>query len=442
MFAVIYVWFFECYKSVFRVCETPFNHYVAYLFIFIIVAYLLGCAYIKVKHPFWSIQPVMHVYDVYSWFFKRGIIRTELPTQNKFCDFKRVETRPFDKVTEVLVTDFVHMIQTHFLKNEGNTFNPRKNNVIPYFVGHRSSPYWSFYWEKESLVMNASATAHAEIIDRNKLLGVISSRPLHVTIYKSGERAGFDVYYVDYLCVDKGRRSKGIAPLLIQTHEYNQSVLNQSIQVSLFKREGVLTGIVPLCAYDTYIFSMANWCEPIAQNAGITVTPCGKENMKYILPLFSRDDLYDIVIAPSVGNMIELVQTDNIFIYMMIFEDEVVGAYFFKNPCVTIQQGDRAISCYASIYNSKASCIQHNKASRSQWLDHFVHCFKMALATVLKKGDAEPYKHCIIENVGSNSLIVDNLLLKNSPIAVSPTAYFFYNFAYPTFNPKNVLILN
>ena len=435
--------FFECYKSVFRAWETPVYHYVAYLFICLVIVYLLVRAYIKVKYPFWSIQPVMHVYDVYSWIFKRGIIRPELPAKNKFCDFKRVETRSFDKVTDTLVTDFVHMIQTHFLKNKGNVFCPRKNNIVPYFVGHGSPSYWSFYWEKEYLLLNALDTARTEVIDRNKILGVISGRPLHVTIYRVGERAGFDVYYIDYLCVDKRNRTKGIAPTLIQTHEYNQSVLNTSIQVSLFKREGTLTGIVPLCVYDTYIFSMKEWCEPIAQNAGITVSPCGKENIKCLLPLFSRDNLYDIVVAPSVGNVIELVQTENIFIYMMIYEDEVVGAYFFKNSCVTIQQGDRALTCYASIYNRTASCIQHNKASRAQWLDHFVHCFKMALSAVLKKGDAKcPFKHCIIENIGSNSLIVDNLLLKNVPIAVSPTAYFFYNFAYPTFNPKNVLILN
>lgn len=438
MFLNIYAWFFECYKSVF---VNPVYYYVAYLFVFIIVAYLLARAYIKIKYPFWSIQPVMHVYDIYAWFFKRGIIRPELPLQNKYCDFKRVETRSFDKVTDLLVTDFVHLVQTHFLRNKGNAFSPRKNNIVPYFIGHGAPSYWSFYWEKELLLLNP--TLSTEIIDHNKLLGVMSGRPLHVTIYRFGERAGFDVYYIDYLCVDKGHRARGIAPTLIQTHEYNQSVLNTSIQVSLFKREGVLTGIVPLCVYDTYIFSMTGWCEPIAKNAGITIVPCGKENMKYLLPLISRDDLFDIVIAPSVGNMMELVQTENIFIYMMIYEDEVIGTYFFKDTCVTIQEGSKAITCYASIYDSAASCIEHNKASRAEWLDQFVHGFKMALASVLKKGSTgDPYKYCIIENVGSNHWVIDNLLVKNTPIAVSPTAYFFYNFAYPTLDAKNVLILN
>jgi hypothetical protein len=32
--------------------------------------------------------------------------------------------------------------------------------------------------------------------------------------------------------------------------------------------------------------------------------------------------------------------------------------------------------------------------------------------------------------------------LKTSPTTVSPTAYFFYNFAYPSFQPHRVLLLN
>ena len=127
----------------------------------------------------------------------------------------------------------------------------------------------------------------------------------------------------------------------------------------------------------------------------------------------------------------------------MIYEDEVIGTYFFKDTCVTIQEGSKAITCYASIYDSAASCIEHNKASRAEWIDQFVHGFKMALASVLKKGSTgDPYKYCIIENVGSNHWVIDNLLVKNTSIAVSPTAYFFYNFAYPTLDAKNVLILN
>jgi hypothetical protein len=47
-----------------------------------------------------------------------------------------------------------------------------------------------------------------------------------------------------------------------------------------------------------------------------------------------------------------------------------------------------------------------------------------------------------IENISHNNIIIDNIILKTKPLVVSPTAYFFYNFAYPTFNSNNVLIIN
>jgi hypothetical protein len=47
-----------------------------------------------------------------------------------------------------------------------------------------------------------------------------------------------------------------------------------------------------------------------------------------------------------------------------------------------------------------------------------------------------------IENISHNNIIIDNLLKKTRPLIQSPTAYFFYNFAYPTFKSSNVLIIN
>ena len=64
----------------------------------------------------------------------------------------------------------------------------------------------------------------------------------------------FKAFYVDNLCVHKDMRNKGIAPKIIQTHEYIQRHKNKNICVSLFKREGNLTGIVPLTIYTTYQF--------------------------------------------------------------------------------------------------------------------------------------------------------------------------------------------
>ena len=51
--------------------------------------------------------------------------------------------------------------------------------------------------------------------------------------------------------------------------DYNQSHLNKNIVVSLFKRENELTGIVPLCVYSTYGFSVNKWSKPINLDAHV-----------------------------------------------------------------------------------------------------------------------------------------------------------------------------
>ena len=419
--------------------------------IILIIFFLSLCAYVKIKYKFWDIQPVMHVYDVQYWFFKRGIIRKELPEKNKYCNFDKITTVTVSTIEakdKNSIVDVVHLIQTNYLRNSGNKFLPLKQHIVPYFASHDAPAYWSFYWDVSFL------QSKTDVIEDKRLLGCITSRPLTVTIYSNYNRekedpVTFQTYYVDYLCVHENQRKKGIAPELIQTHEYNQSHMNPSIQTSLFKRENELTGIVPLCVYDTYIFSMENWCGPSQLDAGVTIIQCGKENLKYLIDLIARNDLFDITIVNHVGNLVELINTSNIYVYMMIYEDEIVGAYFFRNPCITIEKGRKALTCYASIFNRHANCISHNKRDRVKWLSHFVHGFKMALASVLsvigqKDGQKEDgvYYYLVIERIGDNSDITDDLLIKTTPYSVSPTAYFFYNFAYPTFNSNNVLILS
>lgn len=428
------------------------------LSIIVIIFFLSLCAYVKIKYKFWAMQPVMHVYDIQYWFFKRGIIRKELPEKNKYCNFDKITTVTvtviIEKKDQNLIADMVHLIQTNYLKNAGNTFLPLREHIVPYFASHDAPAYWSFYWE------DSFAQSKTGVIEDKRLIGCVTSRPLIVTIYtnynrKKEDPVTFWTYYVDYLCVHENQRKKGIAPELIQTHEYNQSHMNLSIQTSLFKRENELTGIVPLCVYDTYIFSMKGWCAPASLDASINILRCGKENIKYLADLIAKDDLFDIAVVNYIGNIVELINTSNIYVYMMIYEDEIVGAYFFRNPCVTIEKDKKALTCYASIFNRHANCIEHNKRDRTRWMTTFVHGFKMALTSVLnilgtndkkngRKGrnDEEVYHYLVIEGIGHNSDIVDDLLIKTTPYSVSPTAYFFYNFAYPTFNSNNVLILS
>ena len=155
------------------------------------------------KLKFWVTQPVFHIYDFYWYLFPCGIIRYELPEKNKYCNFKEIETKNFTDVKDFQLTRFINFIQKNYLQNKENKYLPEKENIIPYFDKHNSPSFFSFYFKPD-----IKENSPGEYINDDKIVSVMTSRPLHVFINNGNKDAIFDVYYVDYLCVDKFYRKK------------------------------------------------------------------------------------------------------------------------------------------------------------------------------------------------------------------------------------------
>ena len=262
----------------------------------------------------------------------------------------------------------------------------------------------------------------------------MTTRPLNVVInsarHSNKGDASFDVYYVDHLCVDKMHRKKGIAPQIIQTHHYNQRHHNRQIVVSLFKREDELTGIVPLCVYNTYGFDMFGWNKPLDLIPQLTLVECGKSNIHHLWD-FMRENSgskFDICIQSEISNIMELIRSRNIYIYMLIEDGEVKSAYFYRKTCTFIRENCEALCCFASI-----NCFSKKET------DIFIHGYKVALWKICEQA---AFKFAVVEEISDNHLIANALKIRTKPLFVSPTAYFFYNFAYHTFQPNKTFILH
>ena len=87
----------------------------------------------KLKYGFWLYQPVVHLYDLHYMMFPPGIINKNLPKQNKYTNFKDIETTMLNDMTELKINDLIHFIKQHYLREGKNTFLPSKENVMPYF---------------------------------------------------------------------------------------------------------------------------------------------------------------------------------------------------------------------------------------------------------------------------------------------------------------------
>ena len=396
--------------------------YISYILFFTTLIIIIIYIYIKLKLGFWAIQPVFHVYDISYMIKPPGIINDYLPEKNKYTDFKNIDTIMFSQLTPLQIQRFVNLIKVNYLQNKDNIFSPISENITPYFSGHNDKSFVSFYNEDYFMMDLKKSTT---IMDK-KAIGIMTSRPVHIVINNGKKDAKFRAYYIDYLCVDKMHRKKGIAQRLIQTHHYNQRHLNKNIVVSLFKREDELTGIVPLCVYSTYGFPVIKWSKPANLSAEYKLVEINPQNFHYLFEFINNaGKKFDILINTEITNIIELIKTKNIFIYVIIVDDVIVCCYFFRKSCVQIEKDLEVLSCFASICNCDA--------------DIFIQGFKISFWKIA----AENYfGFSAIEDISDNDIIINNIKIHTKPLLISPTAYFFYNFAYPTFKSNKVFIVN
>jgi hypothetical protein len=396
--------------------------YLSYILFFGVLIIFLIYIYIRVKFGFWAIQPVFHIYDLGYMINPPGIINHILPAKNKYTNFKNIETILYSEASEVKINRFINLIKLNYLQNKDNIFYPSYENINPYFLGHNDKSFISFYNEDNVMVSLKKGTT----VTDSKIIASMTSRPVHVMINNGDKDATFDAYYVDYLCVDKQYRKKGIAPQIIQTHHYNQSHINKKIVVSLFKREDELTGIVPLCIYTTYGFPVTKWSKPINLDANYTLLEINEQNFHFLYDFIKLSSSnFDITIITEVTNIIQLIKTKNIFVYVIMVDKNIICVYFFRKSCVQIEKNMEVLSCFASISNCDDNI--------------FVHGFKISFWKIASENY---FGFAAIENISHNNIIIENLIKKTKPLIQSPTAYFFYNFAYHTFKSNKTLIIN
>ena len=383
-----------------------------FVVLFVILAFII--VYVKNKYGFWIIQPVFHVYDFWYLFMSPTIISKGLPRENKYTNLTNIKT--YTSLSDIQTTNMVNFIQSNYHRNGDNIFYPKKDNIVPYFTGHNSEPMFSFY-TKQQLMLDMKT---GNTIDDNSIIGIMTTRPSHVRL----KSLTFDVNYVDYLCVDVLNRNQGIAPQLIQTHNYNMlHMTNNKRPVSLFKREDQLTGIVPLCIFSTYGYSLDR-LRKTQLHSRFKIESITKKNYHMLHSFLNQHivDDFDLVVMSESSNIVTLLDTNNIFISVLLTGNEIVAAYFFRKTCVTIEANKEVLTCIGSVNHCETD-------------DVFVKGFKMCFWEISNKFN---FKYLAIENISHNHYIVDTL----KPALISPTAYFFYNYACNSIPSHRALVIN
>lgn len=394
--------------------------YVIYIVVTIIITSLLAFkAYIKFNYPFWSIMPIHHSYNIFYKFYKPGIINSEPPDKDKWCNLINIKTVNYQHISPKDIKSFTEFIKANYKSNNSILYKPQDHNILSYFNSHNASCYLSYYYEK-----TASFVATKEMT--NDIIGVIASYPLYISI----NRLLIDVYYIDFLCVDKGQKGldgeRELIPHLIQTHIYHGRRKNKNIQIYLFKRENNITiPTTSLVTYRTYNFSMKLWSKDIIIPATHQLIEINSKNFFNIRSILQNTltNYFSCIIIPSFSNILELVSSKNILIFTFNYLEDILAVYIFRETNI-IQHGGKTIECVATINNCEDDLS-------------FILGFKSAIIKLRKI-----YENIIIEDISHTTAIIINILLKHKPSRINTETYFLYNFIQPSFDPKQCIIIH
>ena len=151
------------------------------MYLYIIAIIIIVCCYfIKIKHNFWDKQPVM-----------RDNNSNEIKVIGIIPNFKiKLNGNNIRFTTNISNLDNVY---TFLNDNFNNDYNINYN-------------YLKYCFTKKG---STNITAY----NKKDIIGFIHAQPMRVVF----EKKLLNLYYVDYLCVEKSNRSKNLASLLIST---------------------------------------------------------------------------------------------------------------------------------------------------------------------------------------------------------------------------------
>ena len=175
--------------------------------------------------------------------------------------------------------------------------------------------------------------------------------------------------------------------------------------IILFKRETKLNLLVPLTIYISYGFNLRYWKIPVKLQAGYNITRITPDNIFFCREIMQNiaRSTFSCVVYPNSGNLLHLLETNNLIMYGLLLNKEIIAVYFFRNSCTTVNN-DKIVDCIGSIYSGK---------NKNIFILGFHHC----LFYLRKSG----FTFINIENISNNDCIIENILTKFTPMSVSNT---------------------
>ena len=289
----------------------PSDLYV-YVFIVWVILWFSAFIFVKLRYPFWNLQPVYHTYDrPWAWFRKTPyIVYTKGHESNitKFYSPHRVNTIPYGDMSENEIDEWMNFLRCYAIPSDRVLWTPTKeqwHNVMS------NTPLSSMV----SLYRNEFGTLH----------GCTHSVPYKINLY--GEK--YSIMYQDMVCKHRDVNDRRILYNLLETHWVHAFKMNSDwTPITLLKKEGNLDscdGMVPLVTYTNYVLNLGAF----RVKRGLP-----GELQCIIMDPVSMDTFFEqspflVKVYPDMYGMI---RTGEMYAYCLRQGEDVL-AFFSRHPC-------------------------------------------------------------------------------------------------------------
>ena len=371
-------------------------------FIYIVTIWLLiTFVYIRLRHRFWSLQPIFHTYNLSYWFYPPGILQHTIPKTTKFFDYSIVY-------------------------NKLNCLDIKERNLVFSFIkmNYYNNKNFKYYFKKADIIdifpAESNISLHYNLIPR-RLISCLTTRPLEYTT----KLTKFTILYFDFLCIHRNYRGKGFAAKQIYTHYLKSRQLTDTA-VFLYKSLGSCSIRVPLTIFKTYTISAQSWNRKNLNLPRNISTHLILSSNCELLIHFTKEigEQFDCTIMPKTFTLTRLIKQGYLIPTIIIDNQTVISATFFRKPVIKIN-GKYIIECIGSY-------------CRAGYEEYFKDSFPNSIVLLQKY---HKFSMITIENISHNYMLIQKALERSIPKRADTMGYYLYNCALtPYFSPKVFII--
>lgn len=362
---------------------------------------VLICILIRLYIPYWGRQPVFHVYDLPYYFFSPKVLSDSIPQiDDKYVNMKNIIPIYGNEQNTSSQSKMTNLLREHYLRSKNLNYLPEDKNIVPYLELNDVIILYYLYGDS--------------------IIGTITLRPLDCVFNGST----VSLQYVDYLCVHKDHRKKGIAQQLISTLYYYQRHKTY-YKISLFKNEGKQRAIVPFTIYDSYRIVLKKIKKP-ELHPDYKFIKVSEKNIHMLYEVFKTIKLdFTYYVSMNITNLLLLITTGNIELYYLSYKDTILSLYYVRNSkCYNME--NKLVKEVYTTYKTK-QCIVSN----------FQIGFMLLLHTL-----QDDSLECIVENVGHTKRLIE-WLKKSAYINKMDryvVGYYLYNYLHKTVKSEDLFI--